>query len=52
MTRETYLTHYILQSGAWIKVAEYACETAQRASEIEAELRARHPADVARFEVR
>ncbi len=52
MRRETYLTHYIMQSGMWIKVAEYACDTPEQAAKIEAELRARHPSDVARYEVR
>ena len=52
MTRETYLTHYIMQSGSWIKVAEYALADRDSATRKEAELRASFPNDTARFEVR
>ena len=52
MTRETYLTHYVLQSAGWIKVAEYACQSREDAARKEAELRASFPNDTARFEVR
>ena len=52
MAREVYLTHYILQSGNWIKVAEYACvDRSQAAARIAAILEL-HPNDVTRFEIR
>lgn len=49
---ETYLTHEIKQSTGWTKIAEYACKSREHAAQIEREIRARHPADEARFTVR
>ena len=50
--KELYLTHYIMQSCGWVKIAEYACLTRQQVESIKDDVIARHPNDVLRFEVR
>lgn len=49
---ECYLTHYLQQGKDWIKIAEYACTDAAHAERITSEIKARHPADVLKFELR
>ena len=52
MTDYGYLTHYLKQSFGWVKVAEYALTSAEDAKCIEDDLRARHPNDEVRFDLR
>lgn len=47
-----YLTHYLKQSFGWVKIAEYALPTHEDAERIQSEIRARHPSDELRFDVR
>ena len=49
--REVYLVHYLQQSCGWIKIAEYALAP-EDVARVQAEIQARHPGDVLRFEVR
>jgi hypothetical protein len=52
MTRETYLTYYLLQSCGWVKIAELACASNEDAKQAEADIRAQFPSDTVKFEVR
>lgn len=49
---EYYLTHYIRESCGWIKIAEYAFNSAAQRDAARAEIIARYPNDDYRFEER